>query len=232
MCSLVNAASRKPALAFRSNPCALIEQQAAGFETQLHIDDLAGHMLESSDRLTVLFAFVRISHRRFQHAPHRADGIRQDAAALPCHRAGKEKTSAALLADAIGSRHLAVVEKHLATWATCGGPFSRALYQSRGRARPWARETPSRRRALSLCRQSHTRRTDRPQARSSRMSCCRSECTCRRPARRRRQAESVRTGIRLAHCIGANQRAATQVREILRFCSSAPGRDERHHHGP
>ena len=60
-----------------------------------------------------MLAFVGVTNALFQQALHRADRAGQNTAAFPSHRAGEKKGAAALFAEEIFRRHLAVLEEHL-----------------------------------------------------------------------------------------------------------------------
>src|SRR2546423_1892275 len=96
-------------LATAGQPSVMIEHVPRTLDPQLHVHDLTGDLLILTDRMPALPALVGITNTSLEQALHRPDRRGQDATALPGHRAGKEKSATAFLAEQVFHRHLAVL---------------------------------------------------------------------------------------------------------------------------
>ena len=121
-----------------------IDQRPAGVEPHLHVHDPVGDRLELADRLAELLARARVLDALLELPAHRRRGSRQDAAALPFHRALEDLGAAAFAAEAVGHRDAAVLEDsfrhrrraqaHLVEIAADGQPRRLALDDEAGDA--------------------------------------------------------------------------------------------------
>ena len=90
-----------------------VDQRPAGLEPDLHVDDAVCDRLILADGLSELLAFPGVTDAFLELAPHDAQAAREDASALPLHRALEHLDAAPFATEPLRHRHAAVLEDHL-----------------------------------------------------------------------------------------------------------------------
>ena len=91
-----------------------MQEQPPGVQSQLHVGDAVRDRLMPADRLAELPPVLRERHDLVELAIHDAEVLREQAGALPGHRAAEDRGAIALRADAVALVHRAVLESHVA----------------------------------------------------------------------------------------------------------------------
>src|SRR5262249_41294499 len=91
-----------------------VQEESRGVEAQLHVGNPVCDRLMARERLAELSPLLRERDALVELAIHAADVQREQTRALPRHRAVEDRRSGALLAEAGGLWHGAILEPHLA----------------------------------------------------------------------------------------------------------------------